>query len=513
MDYRPRMRADLERELGPDGAPGQLHDPLVNRDVTLGPVANAVARRLDGSRSVDDVAADLGRPRAAVEDSVRTLSHLNLVEGAGAVIAEHVGRVRRGELSAPYLHLDGTRFGCQGSGNCCQNYTLGPLDPADLALLESLPIREHFPHLGDGPYWEWREFAAIGRRAYLKTVSDACVFLEGCHCGLHTRFGSEMKPGMCRFYPYEELITAAGRQIYDGGGCSQYSFSARSGPLLADELPRILPLLPPQSLHHPIVILDEGLPVDYGYIQPLLRAAVDEVAAAHAGAPESLRAVARRARALAGALRRSPLGPDEPGATVAAVVAQPAQPFYAASSEAPTAGAAAIAEVAAALLGSVTLPIAEAHARARDYYSAKQARALVEILHLIHVVAAQVADPAVELPDYYREIGAITVDDPDLDDVLRRSLRQTLHGERILIRDELPAGLLGCGMLQLVALFGARMEAAREGRSAAVAADLNRGHMLATRALYRTANDKVVRAHAPLTWTALEALPALARWR
>ena len=61
--------------------------------------------------------------------------------------------------------------------------------------------------------------------------------------------------------------------------------------MLSDELDRLSRLLDgAPRLHHPVVLLDPVTPIDFGYLQPLLRRAVGELEKPPAGAPEMLRA-------------------------------------------------------------------------------------------------------------------------------------------------------------------------------------------------------------------------------
>src|SRR5262249_29213156 len=130
--------------------------------------------------------------------------------------------------------LPEARFACQGSGDCCRNYALGPLRDDDIARLQRLPLADAFPALGGEPFF--LERVIDGRTVrYLRTVDDHCAFLQpDTRCGIHGRFGADAKPLMCRLYPFEQVATIAGRRISDKGSCASFAVSARSGPLVAD---------------------------------------------------------------------------------------------------------------------------------------------------------------------------------------------------------------------------------------------------------------------------------------
>jgi hypothetical protein len=186
--------------------------------------------------------------------------------------------------------------------------------------------------------------------------------------------------------------------------------------------------------------------------------------------------------------------------------------FYGEAS-AVSAGARAIAEAAAALSAAVTGIIAHGHAEARDFYSARQSRELIPILHLIQEVAASLADPPLEPSSYCVEVAALPVADGEVAEVLRLSMRQSLFGHHALVEDRPGPALLRMLFVQLGSLYGARLKAAIEGRARVVAGDLSRSHMLVNRVFNFTKITSVLVEHEPLTWDALEALPRLAGWR
>src|SRR5262249_44707923 len=147
----------------------------------------------------------------------------------------------------PTSLLEGARFECQGSGECCQNYAFGPLEDDDIARLEALDLKDFAP-----PYVEEKNGAR-----YLRSVDNHCVFLApDMRCGLHARFGADAKPRICRLYPLATLATIEGLRLYDSGSCATFAISARTGLPLLDDLERVRRLLPSHAqLYHPIVNL------------------------------------------------------------------------------------------------------------------------------------------------------------------------------------------------------------------------------------------------------------------
>jgi hypothetical protein len=85
-------------------------------------------------------------------------------------------------------------------------------------------------------------------------------------------------------------------------------------------------------------------------------------------------------------------------------------------------------------------------------------------------------------------------DAAEVDEALRISMRQQLFGRHVLVKNHAGAGLVRIALIQLLALAGARRDA---GRRALTAADLNRGHTLATRGFQTGRLDDVLAANDP----------------
>jgi Fe-S-cluster containining protein len=483
------MRLRPEVELEWSGEEAVLHDRLLSREVRLRRAAADVVRRLP----------ELREP---FPEELRMLLCLNLVEGAGEDVIDRARKLSRGQLRLGRVILSEARFGCIGSGDCCQSYHFGPLTDQDLARLAKLPIKQTF---GLDTYIHEREIAGQAMR-FLAADNNRCVFLlDDCRCGIHAHFGVEAKPNLCRFYPYEQYATLDGVQVYDKAECSEFSQTSRSGPMLSDELERLSRLLDSAPrFHHPVVLLDPETPVDFGYLQPLLRRTVRELEKPPAGAPEMLRAWYRRTRDLKNALMSCALTPEAPSLVVKELAEREADLSPGGDVRV---GAAALKVVAEDLAQLLMLPISVE----RELYSGRQAKELIPVLHLVQEVAAHIAHQQ-PLSDYARDVAAVSVDDEDAGDVLRLSLRNHLFGGWALVDDRVGPGQLRLAMVQLLALWGARIRAAMEGRKKIVAADLDRGHMLATRLTTTRSVLGVLLEYDDATAPVLEALPELARF-
>jgi hypothetical protein len=440
--------------------------------------------------------------RFAEEPPPRMLLLLNLVEGAGAEAVDKARRLQRGQLRLGRVTLGEARFGCVGSGDCCQSYLFGPLTDEDVARLDKLPVRERFG------VDSWIDIQKVGGQEvrFLASRDNRCVFLlDDCRCGIHAEFGVEHKPNLCRFYPIEQFATLDGVQLYDKGHCSEFAVTARSGPSFSQQLDEGLGRLLDASprLHHPVVLLDAETPVDFGYLQPLLRRVVGELEAPPAGAPEMLRAYHRRTQALKRALETCELEPGAPMSAVEKLLEAP--PDLSPSAELQK-GAEALEIVAQELLHLLTLPVA----REGGIYSGRQAAELIPVLHLVQEVAVHL-DEGTPLSDYAREVAAVDIDDPDAGDVLRLSLRHQLFGHDALIDERVLPAQVRLALVQILALWGARLRALADGRKAIVAGDLDSGHMLAVRLSSWTSVQRLLVEREALAPALLEALPALLR--
>jgi Fe-S-cluster containining protein len=502
-DWRPALRQDVGRVFGQDGEILALHDPLFDRRVNLGPIARALAARLTGERPLAEVLEEVaqGQERSSVEHSFRTLLLSNLIDGAGAEIVARAEQVRAGTV--PYLPvvLPGARFACQGSGDCCKSYTFGPLTDEDYERLRALPIVSAYPHLSDVPFIEERQVWPGGTKRYLKSIDQRCVFLlPDERCGIHAAFGAEHKPGFCRLYPYQDLPTIFGRRIYDRSECSQFGVSARQGLPISDpaEVQRVLALLPAQfELEHPLVLLDDRTPCDFGHLVKLQNRLCGLLAPA--AAPERIADVlllcARMLRRFISALSACPLAAGEPDRTVAAVVAsEPAVLAEGQPDGTPERGRLALSAIALDILYEIRPAVALADAfpgHAFHYRKMKDLARAVEAVRLA-CEGGGAQPPALA--------------DPLLHEILCRSLRNQLFGRLALLENRPVPALLRIAFGLLVAVVFASELTAERGGGAVGMAELNAGHKLALRVLYQESLARVFLRHEEHTFDAIAAI-------
>lgn len=524
MAYQPKLRDDLRLERTEGDPTPALYDPVHDRRVNLGAFSYAIAQRLDGTRTLaaiaDEIALSFG-PAGAVRDEIeRTLRSfflLHLIDGAGGPTLERKRALRSGASKLSWSILGEARFACQGSGECCQNYAFGPLTDADVARIAALDadIARVYPDIGPGPHFHEISTSDGGKGRYLNKVDERCVFLRSDNrCGLHAAFGADSKPGLCSLYPYVPLATIDGIKVYDNGECASFATSARTGTPLAEDLPRLEKLSGELALYHPVVFLDARTPCDYGYFLAAQSVLADLVALGKSDACGTLVAAGRVLRGFVRALGTCPFEPGEPErAAAAALEVDLAEVFERpAPADVVGAGLVAIADVTSDLMRTVARVIAVAQPSPRDILTARLAREIAQVLHVVHTLAAYRADPAaVELPPYYAEIAAVPAGGAEVEEALRISLRQKIFGHRALIEERPVPAMLRLAIAHLVAIFGGKLRAAADRAPGVRPQDLSFGHMLANRVLRQSSVARVFVEHEDRAWVAVEAVPALAR--
>lgn len=485
MSYRPKLRAHLHVE------DGTLGDWLLHRSISLDGAALAVASRLDGDVEWPALRAAVvaeGFEAEDVDGALRGLYFMHATEGAGDELVGKLQRVIARDEQVPTSILEGARFECQGSGGCCHGYMFGPLDDDDIARLEGLDLAGGFPHL-EAPY----TYEEPERGRFLRRQDDRCIFLEGDNrCGIHARFGAEAKPGFCRLYPLDSFATIEGIRVVDRGVCATFGVSARKGLPLVDDLPRVRPLLPPPLLHHPPAVVD-GNPWDYGLFLRFTTAACELVKQRRGTASETFAAVSRMLAALADAVGRCPLEAGQPDATVSEVLGADPEGWYGEPS--PVESTIALRRLVS-LLHDLAPAMYQAAEQGKAMASVARFRALTELVERADSVL--VAHDGTVVPTSYG---------PDVDEALRISLRQQLFGRHVLLGGHAGSGLVRIGLIHLLALTAARVDA---GERPITAADLSRGHMLATRVLHTNALDVLFVDHEPRWRPVCEAIAVAA---
>ncbi len=489
MSYRPRLRPELE--LVDD----RLRDPLTGLRLPLSPEALRLVRAADGSRDLEALAEATGEPPERTADGVRRLLLLHLLEGAGDGVRRRLRAVREGREELPVSVLREGRFGCQASGECCRRYVLGPLDPEDVARIESLDIAAALPALRGVPL-----FARRGDDVFLHRRDGGCVFLgaDGL-CSLHGAFGAEAKPRICRLFPYTVETGLDGIKLYDKGECSCFATSARTGPAVTEELPRLFALARPEALRHPPIYLRPELVVDHASFLRVQKSVVRAILAEEEPAlPAFLRAV-RRFRAAFDALERCPLAPGEPERCLGAALTREA-PLGDAER-----GLAACDALCAAL--AARLEAALAHEELREHgLLQRDVRALLPALAAVQATAR--GRLAGALPERFARTWALP-DGPQLAGLYRTVLRQVLFGHRALIELRPRAGLLRLALLFVLCAWGSRAAARERGAARVELRDFDAGHGPARRLFRRQALEQLFLPGEERVWDVCAAVPSL----
>lgn len=143
--------------------------------------------------------------------------------------------------------LPEARFACQGSGQCCKGYLVGPVADDVAARVDAHRFTLNAARIGASGF-EVRDLHGAPTR-FLRRVAGQCVFLlDDARCAIHAELGAEAKPALCRRYPLNVAVDAEGvAWLSLNMECGGYA-QGRHGPPLAesveDELDAILSVPP-----------------------------------------------------------------------------------------------------------------------------------------------------------------------------------------------------------------------------------------------------------------------------
>lgn len=474
-----------------------LHDDLTGAAYPLDPLGQAIVEALKTPRTAAAIASHLAavgrfRPDRAGRE-LRRMLLLAFFEQTGETYRKRLERLQNGELPAARV-LEGSRFGCQGSGACCQGYVFGYISPAEKARIEALNPHKALAHLGDRPIFITAQSSA-GHPVYrLATKDDACIFLEDQRrCGLHRVFGADAKPAFCRLYPLAAIATIDGLKVYDRGECSTFAVSANTGKFLSEDLPTILSLAD-KDIYHPAVQIHGVWRCDYG---PILALAHRMDLKAIGRSPlHALHAIGQMTRRFIMALVRCPFEAGQPELAVADALKDAVDlPSDAAIAANARTGLQALATLAGGMVGRVAA-----------------SERLGQTFEQMALVLAEVCRDALgtaPLSEARRAELAAKVEE-DSEQAMRLSLRQQIFGRELLLNDQLPAGLLRMAFVVLMTLTGARLQAFKNGAGRVSPQHFSLAHMTARRILHRPGPHALLWANGEHAWPILDALPRLA---
>lgn len=490
------FRLSLREELLFDGL--TLHDPLTSNAYQLSQCGRAIVDMLHSGSTAEDVIVEVtkkGFDRAVAEREIRQIMLLGMFDGTCTTIRDRLKRIRHGEMPAARV-LGGSRFRCQGSGECCQGYVFGPISEEEKSRIEALDPRQALPQLGDQDLFEVME-AASGPGGYkLATTSGACVFLEaGLRCGLHRAFGANAKPALCRLYPLAAAATIDGLKVYDRGECATFAISAQQGTLLADELPKILALAD-RGLYHPAVRFYCSWTCDYG----LVLALADRLDSDVWPRPplQALHDIGHVVRGFILALTSCPLEEGQPESASSRALARPAGELRPSD-----AAMATNARTGLGKLAALTAALAE-----RAAPTERHTPLFVQAASLLAEICESVLHGRQLSPSGDRALAIAT--EADTDRALALSLRHQVFGRDLLLGGSLPAGLLRMALVVVLSLAGSRILARDERAAIVTPRQLSLSHMIVKRTLNRPEPSRLLRANGQQAWPVLDSLPLLA---
>ncbi len=253
-----------------EGEEAELRDLQLGQVVKLGEVASIIVALLDGTRDAEALLKDAGRalgeelnPMGLVE-LLQALDRRALLDTPRArmVVAQGLVRAdiaalqrlaRRSKVLEKYEHTDddieavpevrvadGSKFACHSCNRCCsEQHLLGPVtrDERDAILAG-------FNDLDDQPSSDPSNFIPLptgdGDPQYLLRPRDGhCAYLgDDGLCRVHSTLGVDVKPSVCRMFPFRGVRTPDGWDL--GMSLSCPTVASGGGPDPSEEVQRTL---------------------------------------------------------------------------------------------------------------------------------------------------------------------------------------------------------------------------------------------------------------------------------
>lgn len=143
--------------------------------------------------------------------------------------------------SVPLVIPDDIRYNCAGCGRCCTGWAVG-MTEEDYQRVKDVDWGARYPELAGKELFTHRE-KEYGEGLsqyphYTRPKADgACSFLIDNLCVIHSTFGEDAKPGMCKLFPYTFVPTPGG--IYVGVSHSSMASVRNMGRLLSEQRPQL----------------------------------------------------------------------------------------------------------------------------------------------------------------------------------------------------------------------------------------------------------------------------------
>ena len=275
-----------------EGEEAELRDLQLGQVVKLGEVASIIVALLDGTRDAEALLRDAGRalgeelnPMGLVE-LLQALDRRALLDTPRArmVVAQGLVRAdiaalqrlaRRSKALERYDHTDddveatpevrlaeGSRFSCQSCNRCCpEQHLLGPVTRDERDAILAGFAAEDDPKGSDPSNFIPLPTGADDPTYLLRPRDGHCSYLgDDGKCRVHSVLGVDVKPAVCRMFPFRGVRTPQGWDL--GMSLSCPTVASGGGPDPSDEIRDSLG--PLRVLSNNLAKLPEDIPLAEG---------------------------------------------------------------------------------------------------------------------------------------------------------------------------------------------------------------------------------------------------------
>jgi Fe-S-cluster containining protein len=176
------------------------------------------------------------------------------------------------KLQSATLHIpEGIRFECSSCGNCCLTWPV-PATDRDVAVISAKAAENSDLAKLGSPLFKGLSTGTATMRGFSHTLEKRpdgrCQFLtEENLCLLHSTFGPDAKPSMCRLFPYSFVTAPSGAYVYVSFASTAVLFNAgrllsEQRELLTDRYTLFQELFPQETDWSGIQLLD-GCPLSW----------------------------------------------------------------------------------------------------------------------------------------------------------------------------------------------------------------------------------------------------------
>jgi Fe-S-cluster containining protein len=276
MSLRPLLRRGVLAHARDDGWV-LLEDPPAGLVLPVSPEQAPLLDHL-GDLALEEILQVTGVPEPTALRLLKSLAMTGFLLGCDEdgrrerVEARATGPERLG-AQAPFSLLIETRFACGSCGACCRSQAFGPLSAAEVTRLEQLAASD--PGLGAAVVRR-PEPGPLAREVYEVARRDdgRCVFLTDANrCRVHEELGAEAKPLACQVFPFAAQPGVEGVTVHDTTRCATFAESSTAGPPLHETFDAWRPVLRAAARRSPGVASGAvGLPRGLWATDPQVRA-------------------------------------------------------------------------------------------------------------------------------------------------------------------------------------------------------------------------------------------------